>query len=119
MRPLAGHGVKRLVGGKLEAVVTAVASASIGHRAAQALDHTRPTRFEISHRVEVAFARPSDSGGSEKYLVINLIPKVQVSHHHLARGDGHSLVSVSVDHVDMFVAFRGENHGKLSAIFSK
>ena len=47
------------------------------------------------------------------------VPVVDVRNGHGSGGDGHSFVGVPVDDVDVLVALRREDHGKLTTIFSK
>ena len=48
-----------------------------------------------------------------------LVPVVQLGGHHLAGGDGHPLVGVAVDDVDVLVAVGREHHGELPAVLGE
>ena len=52
----------------------------------------------------------------EVYLVVDLIPMIDVGDHHPATGDGHSLVGVPVDNIDLLVAIGRQCHGEPSPI---
>ena len=94
-------------------------SSSIGHWATQTVNNSRSTRLEISDSVKMSFSRASYTSSSEIKFVFVLVPEVQVGDHHLSGGDGHPLVGVPVDDVDVFVAFGGQDHCELSAVFSE
>ena len=61
----------------------------------------------------------SSLGYLEVYLVVDLVPVVNVGHNHAAAGDGHPLVGVSVDHVHLLVAVGRESHGEPAAVLSE
>ena len=54
VRPVAGHGVVRLVRGELEAVVAAGAAASVELVAAEAGDEAGLAGLEVGHLVQVS-----------------------------------------------------------------
>ena len=54
MRPVAGHGVVRLVRGELEAVVAAGAAAGVELVAAEAGDEAGLAGLEVGHLVQVS-----------------------------------------------------------------
>ena len=56
---------------------------------------------------------------NENEQALTFVPEVQVGHDHFAGGNRDSLVCVTVDDIDVFVAFRRQDHGKLTAVFAE
>ena len=51
--------------------------------------------------------------------MVLFVPVVKVEDDHLSRGDGDSLVGVSVDDVNVFVVVGRQNHGELPAVLGE
>ena len=98
---VAGHGVVRLVAGELEAVVAAGSTASVELLAAEAGHQARLSRLEVRHLVQMSLSGRVLLRGLEVDLVVDLVPVVDVGHHHPPAGDGDPLVGVSVDHIHL------------------
>ena len=98
---VAGHGVVRLVAGELEAVVAAGSSPGVEFVAAQTGYEAGLAGLEVGHFVEMSFPGGVLLRGLEVDLVVDLVPVVDVGHHHPAAGDGDPLVGVSVDHIHL------------------
>ena len=70
------------------------------------------TNLEVGDFVEMPLPRRVLLGGLEVDLVVDLVPVVDVGHHHPAAGDGDPLVGVPVDHVHLLVPVGREGHGE-------
>ena len=70
------------------------------------------TNLEVGDFVEMPLPRRVLLGGLEVDLVVDLVPMVDVGHHHPAAGDGDPLVGVPVDHVHLLVPVGREGHGE-------
>ena len=99
--PVTGHDVVGLVAGELEAVVAAGASPGVELIAAETSHQAWLAGLEVGHFVQMSLPRRVLLGGLEVDLVVDLVPVVDVGHHHPPAGDGDPLVGVSVDHIHL------------------
>ena len=102
---------------KGKAVVVAVSAPGVGDVTTETLDDTGVARLEVSDGVEVSLTGlVVRSSGPEVDEVVDLVPEVDLRHHHFARGDWHPLVCLAVDDVDVLVALRAKDQGEAAAI---
>ena len=66
VRPVAAHGVVRVLSRELEGVVSAGATPAVGDLAGQAGDEAGTTRLKVSHGVEVTLAGGTHASSLKK-----------------------------------------------------